>query len=231
MTGRTGWNGRVRGHSNDRMPAFKVTFPPRALRTCRPCFFQGKSDPVISQHTAADIMRDGYARLRRLARRIVREERGHTLQPTAAVHEAYLHLRDVPAQDLQHYFELTARSIRRLLVEQARRRRRTGDAQSIDVLGDLGEAGSLPSDATPQIDVVDLDRALAALAVRAPSSARLLELHYFGGLGHVEIAAICGLSEVSVERECRCGRAFLLSSLRQVKAMEFTEENRRMRKL
>lgn len=230
MTGRTGWKGRVRGHNNDRMPAFRVSFPPRALRTCRPYFLQGKSDSVISQHTAADIMRDRYARLRRLARRIVREERGHTLQPTAAVHEAHLRLRDVPTQDLQYYFELTARSIRRLLVEQARRRRRTGDARSIAVLGDLGEAGSLPSDATPQIDVVDLDHALAALAVRAPSSARLLELHYFG-LGHVEIAAICGLSEVSVERECRCGRAFLLSSLRQVKAMEFTEENRRMRKL
>lgn len=101
MTGRTGWKQRARGHSNDRMPAFRVLFSPRALRTCRPYFLQGKSDPVISQHTAADIMRDGYARLRRLARRIVREEGGHTVQPTAAVHDAYLRLRDVPTQDLR----------------------------------------------------------------------------------------------------------------------------------
>jgi len=150
-----------------------------------------------------------YNELRKIAGKVFAREFGsHTLQPTALVHEVYVKLIGVNNdwESRAHFYALAARMMRRLLVNHAHGRKaakRGGDALRItfDESRAAGDAG--------EEDVLDLDEALAALHEYDPRKADVLELHYFGGLTHSELAAALGISESTAVRDLRVGRAWL----------------------
>jgi RNA polymerase sigma factor (TIGR02999 family) len=153
-----------------------------------------------------------YLELKKIAAAELRRERsGHTLQPTALVHEAYLRLigqTRIAWRDRAHFFGLAATMMRRVLVDHARarlaaKRRREEPAP------DLPE----PAAAARPVEILDLDRALDHLAERFPRHARVVELRYFAGLELEEIATALGVSDRTVKRDWRFARAFLLAEL------------------
>ena len=153
-----------------------------------------------------------YAELRQRAERLLRGERtGHTLQPTALVHEAWLRLEGEWQGERGHYLALAATAMRRVLVDAARRRRaqkRGGDGPQIE-LGDLAE--------TPRASgLVALDDALHELAEHDAELERLVELRFFGGMTHPEIAEELGVPLRRVERRWALARAFLNRALERV---------------
>jgi RNA polymerase sigma factor (TIGR02999 family) len=156
-----------------------------------------------------------YDELRRLAvGRLAHEKPGQTLQPTALVHEAYLRLVESdPARTWDgrgHFFAAAAEAMRRILVENARRKRTRkhgGDRRRADL--DL-EALVAPE---PEMDLLALDAALDRLAESDPQKARLVELRYFAGLTGDQAAAILGVSSSSVDRQWVYIRAWLRREL------------------
>jgi len=154
-----------------------------------------------------------YDELHRCAERLFRGERaGHTLQPTALVHEAFGRLvgESVPWQDRAHFFALAARMMRRLLINHAEARRaekRGGGALQVTL--DEGAVAGAPGDS----DIIDLDAALTALAEFDPRLAELVQLRYFGGLSVREMEAVTGLSSSTLDRDLRLGRAWLKNRL------------------
>ena len=162
-----------------------------------------------------------YAELRRQARRALRREAaGHTLQPTALVHEAYLKLVDQQPgrwQGRAQFFGVAARCMRQVLVDAARTRRaakRGGGARPIT----LGDAEGLA--ATPAAegeaagdDVLALDAALTRLAALDPDQARVVELRYFAGLTLDDTATTLGISPATVSREWTVARRWLRREL------------------
>jgi RNA polymerase sigma factor (TIGR02999 family) len=155
-----------------------------------------------------------YEELRRLARGYMRAERGsHTLQATAVVHEAFLRLihANVDVQDRGHFFALTSRLMRRVLVDHAKSRaREKRNAGSLDPPAQDRDL-TMPS---TDIDVVALDDALECLLQLDPRMAQVIELHYFGGMTYDEIAAATGTSAATVHRELRLARAWLLHEMK-----------------
>ena len=159
-----------------------------------------------------------YAELRRQARRALRREAaGHTLQPTALVHEAYLKLVDQRPDRWQgraQFYGVAARCMRQVLVDAARTRRaakRGGGAQPItlsDADGTPASEGEAAGD-----DVLALDAALARLAALDPDQARLVELRYFAGLTLDDTAATLGVSSATVSREWSVARRWLRREL------------------
>lgn len=155
-----------------------------------------------------------YRELRRIAARCMRGERpGHTLQPTALVNEAILHLlgADVPWRDRAHFYAVAARQMRNILVDHARsrgREKRGGGAVRVP-LEDAGEIAA-PLD----MDLVALDDALKALARFDPRKHDVVELHYFGGLSIEETANATGVSPKTVQRELRLAEAWLHHAMR-----------------
>ena len=154
------------------------------------------------------------AELRRLARGYMgRERRGHTLQTTPLINEAFLRLTDarqVRWQDRAHFLGISARLMRRVLVDYARRRgfqKRGGGAQRVTL--DDGLIGS----ADPAIDVIALDRALDALAKVDPRKSRIVELRFFGGLDVDETAEVVQVSADTVKRDWRMAKLWLLREL------------------
>jgi RNA polymerase sigma factor (TIGR02999 family) len=157
-----------------------------------------------------------YAELRRQARRALeREVAGHTLQPTALVHEAYLRLVDQrPArfESRAHFFGVAARCMRQVLVDAARTRqaaKRGGGAAAV-TLGAVDAAGAAVE---RDVEVVALDEALERLAAIDPHQARLVELRYFAGLTLDETAAALGISPATVSREWSVARRWLRREL------------------
>jgi RNA polymerase sigma factor (TIGR02999 family) len=152
-----------------------------------------------------------YEELRRLARTYMRGERkGHTLQATAVVHEAFLRLirANVAVQDRTHFFALAARLMRHVLVDHARARaraRRNPDRT-------LPAAANDPAPMA-NFDIVALDEALDGLAQMEPRLAEVVELFYFGGLKYEQIAAELGVSPGTVHRDIRLARAWLLNEI------------------
>lgn len=151
-----------------------------------------------------------YDELRRVAsRHLGRERQGHTLQPTALVHEAYLKLvgqHEVRYQNRGHFFGVAAQAMRRILIDQARARlsdKRGGDRRSVPV----DEA--MMVEEPRAIDLVALDLALTQLAAFDPGQAKLVELRFFVGCTIEETAEILGVSEGTVKREWRLARAWL----------------------
>ena len=150
-----------------------------------------------------------YEELRRIAARLFRSERqGHTLQPTALVHEAYARLVDanVDWQDRAHFYAIASRSMRRLLIDYAEKRnalKRGGN----DIRVTLDES-STPASETDVV-LLDLDAALSALSANDPRKAQLIELQYFGGLTTEEMAVAMGTSVSTVGRDLRFARAWL----------------------
>lgn len=155
-----------------------------------------------------------YAELRRIAARQLRRDRaGHSLQPTALVHEAYLRLvrQDrIGLQNRAHFFGVSAEIMRRILVDHARRRRadkRGGGDERVPIPSDL----EAPAD--DRISVLAMDRALARLAAVDAALARIVELRAFGGLTVEEAAEVLKVSPSTVKRDWRVARAWLTREL------------------
>jgi RNA polymerase sigma factor (TIGR02999 family) len=154
-----------------------------------------------------------YRELHRLARGAMRGERpGHTLQTTALLHEAFLHLADaqVDWRDRAHFFAVAARQMRRILVNHALEKKaakRGGGApqasldEALDVVG------------TPSAAITDLDDALQRLEKFDERKARILELHYFGGLTFDEMSVVTDLSITTLDAELRFAKAWLRMQL------------------
>lgn len=159
-----------------------------------------------------------YGQLRRLAARQLRREHGvRTISPTALVHEAYLRLAGQAAlewRDRAHFFGIVGVTMRRVLVDAARRRgsaKRGGEWRRIT----LGQVAAL---AAHGVDLLDLDRALAALAELDPRQARIVELRFFADLGVEETAEVLGLSPATVKRDWSVARAWLFRHLERGEA-------------
>jgi RNA polymerase sigma factor (TIGR02999 family) len=154
-----------------------------------------------------------YPELRAIAaRHLSGEAEGHTLQPTALVHEAYLRLvgSEIEWEDRKHFFAVAARAMRRVLVDHARARRREkrgGDAIFVTLDDQLALEAS-------GVDLVALDEALDRLAEHDERKARAIELHFFGGLSYDETARALDVSAATVDRDLRMGKAWLLHQLR-----------------
>lgn len=155
-----------------------------------------------------------YGELRRQARRFLGRERpGHTLQPTALVHEVFLRLvrqNRIEWQNRGQFFAVAAQAMRRVLVDCARARgsAKRGAGSTRVTLGELQRA-SEPA----QVDVESLDRALDGLAALDPRQARMVELRYFGGFTVPETAQALGISEATVKRDWVAAQAWLFREL------------------
>jgi RNA polymerase sigma factor (TIGR02999 family) len=157
-----------------------------------------------------------YAELRKVAARALRAERqGHTLQPTALVHEAYLRLadqKDVQWQNRAHFLGCAAQIMRHILIDSARGRRagkRGGGAVRVTLDDALGVA------AARELDLIALDDALSALAALDARQARVVELRYFGGLSIEETAEVLGVSPATVSNDWAVARTWLRRELRR----------------
>jgi len=157
------------------------------------------------------------AELRRLARGYMgRERRGHTLQVTALVNEAFLRLTDARRlrwQDRAHFLGISARLMRRVLVDHARARgyqKRGGGAQQVTLDDALVVS---PEPALDRVDLVALDRALVALAAADVRKSRVIELRFFGGLSVEEAADVLHVSADTVKRDWRLAKLWLLREL------------------
>ena len=188
-----------------------------------------KKDPPRPEHEITQLLaewRDGnqaalddlyplvYAELHRLARRYMsRERKGHTLQTTALINEAYVRLvdqREVQWANRSHFFAISAQIMRRILIDHARRyayAKRGGGARQVSLdetatvaLGDLSE-------------FLRLDEALKSLAELDPRRSQVVELKYFGGLNNDEIACVLKISKNTVIRDWNMARAWLYSQL------------------
>lgn len=174
------------------------------------------------ERASAELLETVYATLRKLAGAQLRGERaGHTLEPTALVHEAYLRLlgqRELPWRDRAHFFGLAAVTMRRVLVDYARRRlavkRDGGERLSITVATEpAGSAGGADASGVGDVGLLDLDRALDRFAAEFPRPARVVEMRYFAGLSELEIAAALGLTDRTVRRDWQKARLLLHSML------------------
>jgi RNA polymerase sigma factor (TIGR02999 family) len=156
-----------------------------------------------------------YDELRKLAaQRLAQEKPGQTLQATALVHEAYLRLvganPEQPWNSRGHFFAAAAEAMRRILVEQARRKQRVrhgGGRQRID----LDEACAVVQ--PPSDDLLALDEALTRLADRDPVRADLVKLRFFAGLTMPEAARALGISLATAERYWTFARTWLFAEL------------------
>ena len=154
------------------------------------------------------------AELRRLARAYMyRERRDHTLQPTALIHEAFIRLagaQNIRWQDRAHFFGICARLMRRVLVDYARARgfqKRGARAEKVP----LHEV-SIPVPELP-VDIVALDLALDALAMKDERKSRVVELRFFAGLSTEETAEVLRVSPDTVKRDWRMAKLWLLRQL------------------
>ena len=162
------------------------------------------------QRDAAELLPVVYDELRRLAAaHMARESSGHTLQPTALVHEAWLRLAggtEWKWRDRSYFFAAAAQAMRRILVEHARRKsaiRHGGGKERVDIEGlELAEA-------MPDEKVLLVDEALAQLEREYPERARVVVLKYFGGMTNPEVAETLGFSERTVNRHWLCAKTWL----------------------
>ena len=157
-----------------------------------------------------------YDELHRMASRYLRREReGHTLQTTALINEAYLRIVDqdrVNWQNRAHFFAMSARLMRRILVDVARSKRyqkRGGGAIKVTLDDELVAA------AERSHDLVALDDALGALAAVDERKAQVIELRFFGGLSVEETATVLNVSVDTVMRDWKLAKVWLLRELRR----------------
>ena len=154
-----------------------------------------------------------YDELHRLARRYMsRERKGHTLQTTALINEAYVRLvgQKVNWANRSHFFAISAQIMRRILIDHARRHayaKRGGGAQQVS----LEEAATITPDQSAEL--IRLDEALTSLAEMDPRRSQVVELRYFGGLNNEEIAGVLNVSENTVTRDWNMARAWLYQEL------------------
>lgn len=166
-------------------------------------------------HAAEQLLPLVYDALRKLAaEKMIQENAGQTLQATALVHEAYIRLVDVDnAQEWNsraHFFGAAAEAMRRILVENARRKgrlKRGGHLQKHDI-----QLGELIID-SPHSDILAIDEALTQLSQDHPENAELVRLRYFAGLTLDEAALAMGISSATADRRWQYARAWLARHL------------------
>jgi RNA polymerase sigma factor (TIGR02999 family) len=184
-----------------------------------------KKDPPRQEHEITQLLaawREGnqaaldelyplvYDELHRLARRYMsRERKGHTLQTTALINEAYVRLvdqRNVQWANRSHFFAISAQIMRRILIDHARRHayaKRGGGARQVS----LDETATMAQGDFSEF--IRLDEALKSLAELDPRRSQVVELRYFGGLNNEEIAGVLKISENTVIRDWNMARAWL----------------------
>jgi RNA polymerase sigma-70 factor (ECF subfamily) len=157
-----------------------------------------------------------YGELRKLASSYLRRERvGHTLQPTALVHEAYMRLVDqtqVQWQNRAHFFGVAAQMMRRILVDHARAHeaeKRGGEFQKLSLDENIDVSGER------DVNLVALDDALNLLAEVDPQKSKIVELRFFGGLSVEETAEVLGVSAPTVKRQWRMAKAWLYGQVKR----------------
>ena len=159
-----------------------------------------------------------YHELLRLARaRLSRENRDCTLQPTALVHECYLRLADqtrLQWQNRAHFYAVAANTMRRVLIDQARKRKSLKRGQGVRVTLQTGM--DVAKERGP--DVLALDEALQRLAGLDARKGRVIELKFFGGMTSEEIGRVLGISVATVGRELRLGQAWLRREMTSTQA-------------
>jgi RNA polymerase sigma factor (TIGR02999 family) len=155
-----------------------------------------------------------YDELRRMAASSLRNERpGHTLQPTALVHELYFRIfagQPLEFNDRKHFFAVAAGQLRRILVDHARAihtEKRLGDRRRVS----LEDAGSIAT--TSAQDIVAVDEALEHLAALDARSVEVVELRFFAGMTEKEAAEVLGVSVATLKRDWEFARAWLLQRL------------------
>ena len=188
-----------------------------------------KNDPPPQEHEITQLLaewRDGnqealdelyplvYDELHRLARRYMsRERKGHTLQTTALINEAYVRLvdqRSVQWANRSHFFAISAQIMRRILIDHARRQayaKRGGGARQVS----LDETATVVDNDLSEF--LRLDEALKSLAELDPRRSQVVELKYFGGLNNDEIAGVLKISKNTVIRDWNMARAWLYGQL------------------
>lgn len=167
------------------------------------------------QNASAALLPLVYDELRRHAAvRMANEPAGQTLQPTALVHEAWLRISKGDAQTWEnraHFFGAAAEAMRRILIENARRKsrlKRGGDQQRVDI-----EHFEL-ADITPDEKILLIDEALERLQAEDPEKARVVLLKFFGGRTNQEVANMLDVTERTVERHWAYAKAWLFESIR-----------------
>ena len=178
--------------------------------------WRGGSEPALQQLTPLV-----YGELRKLAGAYLRRERpGHTLQPTALLHEAYLRLIDQNHQDWasrSHFFGVAAHLMRLILVDWARKGnagKRGAGARQVSLnlnaanLNAAGAVGQAPE------DLIALDDSMTKLAAFDPRKAQIVEQRYFGGMTVAEVAESLGISSATVERETRLAQLWLCREMK-----------------
>jgi RNA polymerase sigma factor (TIGR02999 family) len=156
-----------------------------------------------------------YEQLRASAARHMASERpGHTLQPTALVHEAFLRLvgeGHTTWDGRGHFYVAAANAMRRILIDHARKRgrqKRGGDWQRLDL-----DSVDLAREPAPLEDIVSVDEAIRRLEKRDERMAKIVRLRFFAGLGVQEIAEVMGITDRTVRREWAVARAWLYREL------------------
>jgi len=161
-----------------------------------------------------DLTNQVYDQLRALADRIFRgESAGHTLQPTALVNEAMQRLMsaDVDWRDRSHFFALSARIMRRILVNYANAKKsakRGGGSIRVTI-----QDAHAFTDAETSAEILALDSAIKELAAFDERKAEALELHYFAGMTYRELADVMGIAESTVHQDLRTAKAWLYQKL------------------
>ena len=155
-----------------------------------------------------------YAELRKLAaQKLSQEERGQTLDATALVHEAYIRLvggeSQRPYNDRSHFFAAAATAMRRILIDNARRKlaEKHDGGRRREPLQDIASA-------TPHDELLALDEALEELTAQDPIKGQLVELRYFAGLTGEQAAGVLGISPSTADRHWTYARAWLQAELR-----------------
>jgi RNA polymerase sigma factor (TIGR02999 family) len=168
------------------------------------------------QNAAENLLPLVYNELRQLAAaRLARERPGQTLQATALVHEAWLRLANsepVQWNSRNHFFSAAAQAMRRILVENARRKNRLkhgGEFQRVDI-AEIDLPSPMPDD-----ELLALDEALQKLAQTDPESAQLVQLCFFGGLTQADAAEQIGVSRATAERTWAYAKAWLYKEMRK----------------
>ncbi len=163
-----------------------------------------------------------YSELRRLARHYLQKERsGHTLQPTALVHEAYLRLIDqtrVTWQNRAHFYGVAAQMMRRILVDHARAH--TAEKRGGDMMRFTLDEAQLHTQQQKHVDLLALDEALQRLAKIDVRKSRVVEMRFFGGLKENEIAECLNVSTKTVTREWKIAKLWLYHELTTAGASE-----------
>ncbi|MFZ1008147.1 MAG: ECF-type sigma factor [Candidatus Sulfotelmatobacter sp.] len=186
-------------------------------------FFRAKAMSDVTQilsqieagdcHASSQLLPLVYDELKKLAEyKLAREKPGQTLQPTALVHEAYLRLvgpdGDAKFANRRYFFAAAAEAMRRILVENARRKARHkhgGEHRRVDLADQPAPM--------PDQDLVSLDQALVELTQEDPQAAKVVELHYFAGLSHEVVAEILGITVYLARQKWTYARAWLRRAL------------------